>query len=581
MADFVRLTGTAHDHAAGAAHGYRRSGHLSAEERQERIKVTLILRERTDGTSLAQTLAAQASHPLDQVSHLSHDQLVGLHGADPKERSAVLSWANARGLTLAAKQPAFDRLVVEGTVAQVSAAFGVRLEKYRHIDPRSGRVTEYRDHTGELTLPADVAARVTTVLGVNSKPAAQPRLRILAGGAKPLVTYEPEQLADLYQYPQLPNGGAGVSRTVGIAELGGAVNQADLAAFKKLYPGLELIEEGVDGAVPTPDPQGADIEVALDWQNIARAFFAKAPQGKLTIVVKYGPNTEQGFADVEASFASDGRDYDAVSTSWGAPEDQWTTGGMDAMEKAFQLGSAKGITYSNASGDNGSTDGETDGKQHADHPASAPTGVGCGGTTLVSANGVIISEVVWNEQSIGEGAGGGEVSTHFGVPAYQSNNGINPTSGSPDKHHGRGVPDMSANADPITGYDVVYNGQHMNVGGTSAVAPMNTALVSLICALTGRKLGFYQPAMYAMFKAGKGFNDITSGNNGANAATKGWDAASGLGSPIGTEQAANAGSQPPTPAPCPPQPSKGKGGHKHHGKHGHHGHGGCHDGLAA
>ena len=65
---------------------------------------------------------------------------------------------------------------------------------------------------------------------------------------------------------------------------------------------------------PTSDPFGPDTEVALDWQVIAASSDC-APQADVLIVIKYAPNTDRGFSDLEASFATDGRDYSAVSTS--------------------------------------------------------------------------------------------------------------------------------------------------------------------------------------------------------------------------------------------------------------------------
>jgi kumamolisin len=47
----------------------------------------------------------------------------------------------------------------------------------------------------------------------------------------------------------------------------------------------------------------------------------------------------------------------------------------------------------------------------------------------------------------------------------------------------------------------------------------------------GTQVGFIQPAIYAA-KAASAFNDITVGNNGAFSAGPGWDACTGLGSPI-------------------------------------------------
>jgi kumamolisin len=95
------------------------------------------------------------------------------------------------------------------------------------------------------------------------------------------------------------------------------------------------------------------------------------------------------------------------------------------------------------------------------------------------------------------------------------------------------VPDVAANADPETGYEVLVDGQRFTVGGTSAVAPLMAGLVAVINQSLGKPAGFLNPLIYA----GSGrtaCRDVTSGNNGAFAATRGWDACTGLGIPIGT-----------------------------------------------
>lgn len=43
----------------------------------------------------------------------------------------------------------------------------------------------------------------------------------------------------------------------------------------------------------------------------------------------------------------------------------------------------------------------------------------------------------------------------------------------------REVPDVSADADPVTGYVIHWNGQWGVIGGTSAAAPLWAALLAL------------------------------------------------------------------------------------------------------
>jgi kumamolisin len=74
----------------------------------------------------------------------------------------------------------------------------------------------------------------------------------------------------------------------------------------------------------------------------------------------------------------------------------------------------------------------------------------------------------------------------------------------------------------------------MVIGGTSAVAPLWAGLIALNNQQNGKSAGFIQPQIYAA-KGAAAFNDIVSGNNGAFSAGPGWDACTGLGSPIATK----------------------------------------------
>src|SRR6185437_2684929 len=111
-------------------------------------------------------------------------------------------------------------------------------------------------------------------------------------------------------------------------------------------------------------------------------------------------------------------------------------------------------------------------------------------------------------------------------PAYQQGIAL-PPSANAGAGTGRGVPDVAGNADPESGYQVLVNGTAMVIGGTSAVAPLWAGLIARINGTLGRPVGFLNPMLYAHASACR---DITSGNNGAYKAHKGWDACTGLGS---------------------------------------------------
>ncbi len=128
-------------------------------------------------------------------------------------------------------------------------------------------------------------------------------------------------------------------------------------------------------------------------------------------------------------------------------------------------------------------------------------------------------ETVWNDNPgdpDGEGTGGGFSELFRPMPAWQAGAPHGP---------GRMVPEVSANADPYTGYEVFVHGGRETVGGTSAVAPLYAGLFAAF----GRKLGLVTPQLWLNQAC---FNDITIGDNGYCRARTGPDPCTGLGTPI-------------------------------------------------
>lgn len=255
---------------------------------------------------------------------------------------------------------------------------------------------------------------------------------------------------------------------------------------------------------------------------------AIAPDAR--IVVYFAPNTDAGFLDAITTAVHDKTHKPSViSISWGGPESSWTQQSLTAYDQAFQAAAAMGVTICAASGDSGSSDGVNDGADHVDFPASSPYILACGGTSLQAAKGTIAGEVVWNN-GVGHGAGGGGVSSFFALPPWQEGLQATTGSGAASPLRNRGVPDISGDADPQTGYDVRVDGQDAVFGGTSAVAPLWAGLIARINAAKGSSVGYIHPQLY---KNPAALLDVTQGNNGDFAAATGWDACTGLGSPDG------------------------------------------------
>jgi kumamolisin len=253
-----------------------------------------------------------------------------------------------------------------------------------------------------------------------------------------------------------------------------------------------------------------------------------------TIAVYFAPNTDAGFLDAVTQAIHDTTNKPSViSISWGSAESNWTDQAMTAMDDAFQAAATLGVTICVASGDSGSSDGVTDGSDHVDFPASSPYALSCGGTSLQASNSSITSEVVWNDGAQG-GSGGGGVSGFFPLPSWQAGLQTTDADGVTTPLSNRGVPDVSGDADPETGYDVRIDGTDTVIGGTSAVAPLWAGLLARINQLAGKPVGYIHPKIYQNPQA---FRDITQGNNGDFYASEGWDACTGVGSPDGQQVA--------------------------------------------
>jgi kumamolisin len=310
--------------------------------------------------------------------------------------------------------------------------------------------------------------------------------------------------------------------------VGGGFRPADLDTYFKglgvSSPTVLAVSVDHGQNTPTGDARGPDGEVMLDIEVVG----AIVPQSK--IAVYFAPNTDAGFLDAITTAIHDTPNKPAViSISWGGAESGWTSQAMTAMDDAFQAAATLGITVCVASGDNGSSDGVTDGGDHVDFPASSAFALACGGTSLEATSSAISGEAVWNDGANG-GASGGGVSSFFAAPAWQSALSATLTQGGKTALKQRGVPDVSGNADPETGYQVRVDGTASVIGGTSAVAPLWAALITRLNQLSGKSAGLISPVIYQNPNA---FRDITSGNNGDFAAAVGWDACTGLGSPNG------------------------------------------------
>jgi kumamolisin len=560
---------------------------VGAVDPDQRIEITIQVRRRT-GSDLDSTVNKIASQKLVDRKYLTRAELASQAGADPADIAKIDVFAHNHGLTVVEADIARRTVKLSGRIADLSAAFGVKLKRYK-----AGAVS-YRGRTGSLSLPAELEGIVERVLGLDDRPVVEMHYRLLSNAQRSpnartrgrgrkkrsrertaasngTTSYTPVQLAAIYDFPTGLNG---TGQTIALIELNDVDSQGNPTGAGYATSDLETFFEnlgipmpsvssvGVDGGANLPGKDNdADGEVTLDIEVSGGI----APGAK--IAVYFGTNTDDGFIQVlSAAVHDDVRKPTIVSLSWGQAEETATSQMLQGLQEILQEAAALGVTVCVAAGDDGSADMEQkvwDDKPHVDFPASSPFALACGGTTLDASSGPDAPvETVWNRGANG-GATGGGVSNFFPKPSYQANVNVPAPANSAG---GRGVPDVSADADPYTGYSVYIDGQEQPIGGTSAVAPLYAGLIARINqSLTsggGNPVGFINPLLYAQSTSVGLFHDVTSGNSdiyhdlgGEFEAGPGWDACTGLGSIDGAKLLAALPAQQPATPPAVPSPS--------------------------
>jgi Predicted protease len=410
------------------------------------------------------------------------------------------------------------RLVrLAGSAAAMQAAFKVDLHWF------SGDQAKFRGYTGALKLRSDIAGIVESVLGLDTRPVAQPRLqRLIKSAQAASTTYLPNQVGGFYGIPTSPDG---AGECIAIIELGGGYHESDITtAFAAM--GLKpptVVAVSVDGGSNAPTtPDSADGEVGLDIQ-VAGGI---APGAKLAVY--FTPNTDAGFTDAVSAAATDTTNKPSVmSISWGGPESSYSTQGRNSLNSALQDAAMAGVTVTVASGDNLATDGLSDGAVHVDFSGIQPA---CRG--------------LWRDRDYGFG---GDDYRRIGVEQWDQRRGrrdFDGVSGTRLSGRGEAAGECQHRRDRARGagcgggcrpeYRISGDGgwPDLRGGGTSAVAPLWAGFFALVNAARGSRLGFVNPALYAHEAA---FRDITQGNNIPAGSTlgysagPGWDACTGLG----------------------------------------------------
>jgi subtilase family serine protease len=334
----------------------------------------------------------------------------------------------------------------------------------------------------------------------------------------PISAFQPPQIRHAYGFDLVSNQGAG--QTIALVDAYDDPNaESDLAVFSQQFKlPVASTSNGffhkvyATGHKPAANANwSAEISLDVEWAH------AIAPKATIILVEAASNNLSDLLKGVDVAVRNGAT---VVSMSWDSGE----FSGERNSDNHFVT---NGVTFLAASGDSGT--GVT-------YPAASPDVIGVGGTSLtLDSNGNYLGETAWS------GSGGGP-SAYEHQPLYQAQFGI------PDDSRGvRGVPDVSYNANPGTGY-AVYDSVAISgasgwfqIGGTSAATPQWAAAIAIAnstrVGLRKANLSSADTALYSLAKPNlnSDFHLVTQGENGSCGAIcdglAGYDFVTGLGTP--------------------------------------------------
>jgi kumamolisin len=482
--------------------------------------------------------------------YLSPQAFTDQFGASADAVTAVRAFLQDAGIHVTGVAANRLQINATGTVAQAERAFKITISQYQ----LNGRTVYAPD--GPPFVPDTLAASIMNISGLHNvalyHPLAQRAQQSPAlPNTGPAGGFDPTELRGAYDVASLiSGGGTGSGQRVAVFELAPYI-PGDLSAYRTNYslPASTVNNHAIDSAAVTCATGGTTCDIAgvgeadLDLEVVS----ALAPNA--TQDVYTGPNTDQGVLDTYQAIATDNV-AKVITTSWGLCEPFAGTAQLQAQDTIFAQMAAQGQTIYAASGDRGSDDCVVNsGGPTVDSPASDPYVVGVGGTSLTLAAGPTYgSEVTWNSSGTPHNrpiASGGGNSSYFRRPSWQLEENM-PNQFVPV----RLVPDVSADADPFTGYSVYCTSLPdctgvgwLVFGGTSAAAPLWAAITAdtntYLVANSKPTVGWINSTLYqlaANLQTNTPFHDVTLGNNQVNTVTgfnagQCYDQTTGIGTP--------------------------------------------------
>jgi alpha-tubulin suppressor-like RCC1 family protein len=359
----------------------------------------------------------------------------------------------------------------------------------------------------------------------------QPNAGRLLEGSGEKGGYSPQDLQSAYAIP--PSGGSG--QTIALVEAYGYESaEADLARYRERY-GLEpctrenrcfrkVNQFGEEAGYPGPE-KGWEGESSLDLDMASAA----CPHCHILLVEAIGPGLQELGSAVDTAARLGATE---ISNSYGTPE-EYCPADCEEYNGHYEH---PGIVITASAGDDGYDD-HYEGAQSPSFPATSPSVVAVGGTSLSKAAGTRgWSEEAWNEPSRGIGTGSG-CSRSQQKPVWQADTGC-------ADRMDNDVAAVAACLTPVSVYSTPYGGWE-DFCGTSASSP----LVAGIAAHASEYVRSL-PGADAFYADPGAFFDVTKGSDGTCTAPAeseylchaqaGYDGPTGLGTPDGALTIASA-----------------------------------------
>jgi kumamolisin len=525
------------------------------------LQITLVLRPENRRAHRPPS----AMHPAKRRL-FSHADLAAHYDPGDDRIALVQRFAERHRLEVVEVSRARHDVVVQGTVEQLSRAFGVTL---RYFDAAGCR---YHAHDERAHLPAELRPHIENVLGLDNIPTHGPH----AVARRAVTGFAIADLERQYAFPAVD----ATAQRIALIEFGGGYFPADIEAYTrhlKLAHPARVTAVSVTSAANQPVPNaplakerataisrqwkptasfadlhttfGADLGAFMESLEVTMDIeLALALGAGAAVDVYFAPSGVDGWRralyaaiGLPVGGASAGQPPPAtvLSISWGESEAVFGISQLRTIERTLNAVQRAGVAVCCSSGDWGSANSAPAPGAHpnVNFPASSTAVLSCGGTRILARG----QEVAWDERVLGTTmATGGGVSGIFKRPTVQRKIKLRPAKGTwvaakAGDAARRLVPDVAANAAWSSGPAVVYAGNRLIGFGTSAATPICAALLARVSAAVGHRMAGIHSWLYTPDAAGctravtRGDNDTTRGAVAFYRAGPGWNACTGLG----------------------------------------------------